>query len=87
MNEHKRKCPTLAESGISKTIHLDPVNNPYLSMILTNQECAIFFCEVLQTLDDLLNQFCASSPQIYKGNELEAFIALYNLRNEYRRES
>ena len=84
---HKKKCPTVAGSSISETIHLEPVNNPYFSMILNNRECALFCFELLETFDDLIGKFCPDNPQAFKINELSVFVSLYNLRLSIARES
>lgn len=82
MNDQKQKRPALAESGISKSIHLDPVNNPYLNMMRNNRECTFLCCEFLQIFGELLVKCCLDNPQVFKGNELKA---LYNIQSEYRR--
>jgi len=85
MLDHEQKSPNLAETGLSENIHQDIANNPYFSMILSNPKCAQFCCEFLESFDDLLNRFCPDHPQAFTGKELDAFVALSNLKNEYRR--
>ena len=82
LQDHKQKSPNRAEMGFSKTIHQDIVNSTYFNMILTNQECAKFCCELLEQFDSLLNQYTSDNPSVFKGSELNVFISLYNLNNE-----
>ncbi len=78
MNFLKKKSPTFAESSLSENIHLSSVNSIYFNMILSNDECAKFCCDVLRTFDDLLNKYHSDNPHAYKGHELDVFISLYN---------
>jgi hypothetical protein len=80
-----KKNPTCEESGNSKSIHLRPANNPYINMIVTNKACESFCVEVLQHFDDLLNRYCPDRPRAYKGNELDAFISLFQIDREANR--
>ena len=76
MNFPIKKSPTFAESSLPENIHLSSVNSIYFNMILSNDECASFCCEVLRTFDDLLNKYCPDNPHAYKGHELDVFISL-----------
>ena len=79
MRFHKKKCPTIAGSSTSETIHLEPVNNPYFNMILNNKECALLCIEFLELFDSLLNDLCNCDPRVFRGNEIKAFVSLYNI--------
>ena len=79
MNIQIKKSSTFAEPSYSENIHISDVNNSYFNMIMNNDECMNFCCEVLRVYDDLLNKYCFDNPHAYKGHELEVFFTLYNL--------
>lgn len=83
MNDQNEISPNLAERGSSENIHQDIANNPYFNMIITNLECALFCCAVLEQFDDLLERFCPDNPRVYKANELDLFISLHVLQKQY----
>ncbi len=67
-----------AISGFSENIHSSPMNSPYLNMIFENPKCLDFCCDVLQRYECLLQRFSSDNPIVYQGNEVDAFVALYN---------
>jgi hypothetical protein len=81
MTFHKQKRPTIAGSGTSKSIHLQQANNPYFNMILDNEECVLFCCEILQHFDDLVNKHWIGDPVIDKAQRLNLYLALAKLND------
>lgn len=79
MSEHIQKCPAGQSKGISHNIHPSKVNDKYFSMINTLPRCKMLVCEFLEKYEELLQRFEGVDPRAFRGNELDAFIALVNL--------
>ncbi len=78
MNQQIQKSPNRAETGFSENIHRSTMNRLYTNMILENPKCLDFCCDVLQRYECLLQRFSSDNPIVYQGNEVDAFVALYN---------
>lgn len=82
-----QKSPNRAETGFSENIHSAAMNDAYLSMILKNPKCLAFCCDVLERYECLLQRFTPSDPFVYRGNEVDAFIALSNIEKSLNNEA
>ena len=81
MSLHKQKRPTIAGSGTSESIHLQQANKLYFNMILENEECALFCCEVLEHFDDLINKHWVGDPVIEKSQRHNLYLALAKMND------
>ena len=79
MHSKTQRSPKLAVTGFSENIHIDSVNKTYLTMILENPKCQAVCCEFLNRYEELLQRFEPSDSRVYRGKEVDAFIALSNL--------
>lgn len=76
MTHQKQKSPNRAETGFSENIHLLQANNSYFNMILDNEECALFCCDVLRHFDDLLNKHVIGRPYIAPKDRIAFYLQL-----------
>ena len=79
MRHQTKKSPNWEERGSSQNIHNGRVNKQYFSMILANQECQYFCCEVLMHLDSLINKYCQGDLTIERSKRVDMYLALASL--------
>ena len=63
-HQTKKSLTPGGKSGRSKIIQLETLNSLYFSMILSDSECAIFCCQILDHFESLMNKH-------YKGESGE----------------
>ena len=56
MSKQKQKCPTIAGSGISKTINTDSATKAYSKLIFENEKAFSFCVLALRDFDERLNK-------------------------------
>lgn len=76
MSERILKLEDIANQG-------DLADEAYLSMIFNNPNCQSFCCDLLKRYEGLLQRFTKGDSQVFKGNEINAFVALSNLANKH----